>query len=364
MTEQLAALSQELRLLTTLTGFYPPTEQQVKPLLFNIEDSPGWERFIHTAERHGLPGLAYKRLLELENLSLPTELPATLTGRHRTAVVQSLVNKAATIEVSQLLSENGIRHLVLKGPAMTEPIYGGTGLRLSEDVDLLVQKEDVEDALKAMYGGGYLDTNGQKPDISNLTRRIHQEFQLIAPKGQSMVELHWRLFENPRYLDAYTSNKFTAEETTLMDDQILPVMPNEYVPLYMMCHGASHHFSILKYMCDLHWLFSREPSLLEQTQRQTKAMQLEGTFALSIEMLAALYGHTLPRDTDQITKGAMPFLLEDALDALNLKDLLTPARESRNLHRLYRAWRFRSNLSEGLHYKIFELAKPVWLSFT
>ena len=89
------------------------------------------------------------------------------------------------------LSEQGIRAIVLKGPPQARRLHGDVGLRLSNDVDLLVSREHLAAAAGVLEGFGYaLDrstpvrTHGL-PDL-HLTLRG-------ARTGLPRIDLHWRV---------------------------------------------------------------------------------------------------------------------------------------------------------------------------
>lgn len=83
--------------------------------------------------------------------------------------------------------------LVLKGPPLSRRLYGDVGMRMVNDLDLLVAPKTVEASLKVLRSLGYAsDTegNGREPDL-------HEELQ--DPLGRlARVDLHWRIhwYEN------------------------------------------------------------------------------------------------------------------------------------------------------------------------
>ncbi len=96
-------------------------------------------------------------------------------------------------KVNKILTAAGIKHVLLKGMALENTVYGAKGLRQMTDCDILVKKAD---ALKAWL---LLQENGFIPDIikSPLHRKIIADIGKHLPtlrKDDYAVEIHHRLF--------------------------------------------------------------------------------------------------------------------------------------------------------------------------
>jgi hypothetical protein len=110
---------------------------------------------------------------------------ALTAGRRQGAYLQMVA--ARMIEA---LFDSGIRCSALKGPLLSEVIYGDPGRRLSSDIDLLVPAERLQDAVAVVRGLGYAAPSDYVfPDGRPL---LH--FVLAHESGDlPPVELHWRV---------------------------------------------------------------------------------------------------------------------------------------------------------------------------
>lgn len=77
-------------------------------------------------------------------------------GTKLLAVAQNLAIDAISIVVVGAFQAEGVRCIVLKGPALTDWLYGPASDRSSEDVDLLVAPKTVPSAEDALRGLGYM----------------------------------------------------------------------------------------------------------------------------------------------------------------------------------------------------------------
>jgi hypothetical protein len=98
-------------------------------------------------------------------------------------------------EVNRILTEAGIKHILLKGMALEHTVYGSKGLRQMTDNDILVKRED---GLKAW---NLMQKNGLEP--VNIKSRLHRK--IITDIGKHLptlvrdgyaLEIHTRLFND------------------------------------------------------------------------------------------------------------------------------------------------------------------------
>jgi hypothetical protein len=142
--------------------------------------------------------LAIRRLL-------PTLGPRVveLAGEHASGVFAAAVDDALhagrrqgallallSERLSAALARAGIACTPLKGPTLAEALYGDPGRRPSSDIDLLVPRERLHDAVEIVRAQGYA------PPTDHLDGEglplLH--FALLHERGElPPVELHWRV---------------------------------------------------------------------------------------------------------------------------------------------------------------------------
>ncbi len=106
-------------------------------------------------------------------------------GRRRAALLDAVAHRTTA-----KLTEAGIASVTLKGPALSETLYGDAGRRPSSDVDILVRREQLHDAVAVVRSLGYcapldmVDSRGMP--------LLH--FALAHERGTlPPIELHWRV---------------------------------------------------------------------------------------------------------------------------------------------------------------------------
>jgi putative nucleotidyltransferase-like protein len=114
------------------------------------------------------------------------EVESALAAGRRHGSFLQLVGSRLTA----MLEEQGIRAVPLKGPKLSEELYGDIGRRLSNDIDLLVAPDQLAAAVEVVRTIGYAPPSdfvyeGGLPSL---------HFALVHPRDElPPVELHWRV---------------------------------------------------------------------------------------------------------------------------------------------------------------------------
>jgi Uncharacterised nucleotidyltransferase len=92
--------------------------------------------------------------------------------------------------VMDALADAGIRSTALKGPLLSETLYGDPGRRPSRDIDLLVAPEQLYRAVEVVRGFGY----AAPIDMAEPGGLPLLHFAMVHERGElPPVELHWRI---------------------------------------------------------------------------------------------------------------------------------------------------------------------------
>ncbi|MBV9951746.1 MAG: nucleotidyltransferase family protein [Acidimicrobiia bacterium] len=139
-----------------------------------------------------LPTL-YKRMADLGE-----PVPSLLRGTYRKAWTQNQARFRATVATIEALEAAGIPTLVLKGASLV-PAYGGDwGVRDMSDVDVLVDRSQLEQAAAIIDAGGWRPTRGLTTAgvLARFATRRHS-WNFEHPDGHQL-DLHWRVFSESR----------------------------------------------------------------------------------------------------------------------------------------------------------------------
>ena len=200
--------------LLLLLCFYPYDERNRKYLLKLIGEITDWDNLIRLINAHGIIALATYNIKEakLEH-SVPAESMRILENGYLQSIVRNTWLTKCWKEVNTILSDAGIKHVLLKGMALEHTLYESKGLRQMTDNDILLKKED---ALKAWY---ILQQHGFRHELlkSPLHKKIMLDIGKHLPclyKNGYALEIHHNIFVKNFIDDAFTDTiEITIDNT-------------------------------------------------------------------------------------------------------------------------------------------------------
>ncbi len=235
--------------LVAACAAWPPSQQRDEAIRAAAAGAD-WVKVVALAHRHRIAGLV-RHSLASAGIMLPTAEATELNAcGHRIAMGELLLAEEAA-RLCNELQAIGIRTQVLKGVAVAIQAFGRLGLRFNRDIDLLVAQPDVPAAASVLENAGYgrvePAANASDQDVARWIR-THKDLVFRHAGHGSIVELHWRLFDNRHLLPDVTGAQ--TESFTLPNGATLKTLPHEQALLYMCVHGAEHAWSRLKWLAD------------------------------------------------------------------------------------------------------------------
>lgn len=214
-----------------------------------------WQRW---REQHDIasPDAVTARLLpwiylRREELGLPLSDVALLEGTYRYAWLmnQRLMNSAAMVVRS--LRAEGINVILLKGLPLIIEAYRDAGGRYMEDFDVMIQEEQVEQAVAV------LDAEGWKPlsmeDFSARTRRWRHSSELVHESGRA-CDVHWRLMRRPNE-PVSEAPVWEAKRSIRVRDEQTFAPSVEHMLVHLFVHGMSwQRVPPIRWILDTHLL--------------------------------------------------------------------------------------------------------------
>ena len=158
--------------------------------------------------------------------------------------------------VTDLIRKEGISFISLKGPLLSYRIYKDPTVRISHDIDLLVDIKFIGPVVKILTDNGYTPFEG----VVWPTKKIQQELLLdichhvsfVNKKRNSCVEVHWALMQEVPV--SYKKQMEIIEQNTTeieFSGRKFTVLNKEFELLFLLIHGARHGWSRLKWLVDI-----------------------------------------------------------------------------------------------------------------
>ena len=223
-----------------------------------------WQALLELADSHGVLPLFFKKY--------SGQLPDTFVSRVRS---QWIAAAFLTSELEGLLEQfslHGLEVLPLKGPLLAQALYGSPGLRPSDDLDLLVQRQDFNKAQSLLIDLGF------EPVYQ--TDDYHQAFQ----RRDVWVELHFSVapptspaMDLDRVWDRARVVQFRGQKARFFS--------NPDLLIYLIIHGVKHEFARLIWVLDVaRALADLSDHDLNEVFKVAKALGIEGAFLTTCEL--------------------------------------------------------------------------------
>lgn len=157
---------------------------------------------LHLATRTKTAGLVAQAL---QRTAMDKETADKIAGIRDAILFQNLRNLDWTVKAVEALETAGIRPLVFKGSLRAQQVYATWNARASNDVDLLVDRSQYNDARKALAEAGFA------PQVPETSRWWHDHLGEAPYRHQApdcpYIDLHHRLQQPggpyPTHLDGF-----------------------------------------------------------------------------------------------------------------------------------------------------------------
>lgn len=263
-----------------------------------------WSAVADLAQQHRVAPLLWKGLRSDPELFAGSGVAARLRWLRARSNIRAFRQLDALKQAAGCLAGNGVPCIVLKGLALSRKIQGHFLGREAIDVDLLVSPGAFPAAERTLRDHGWhrlMPDFRETPIRRRWYERLAKDSRFAAPGragrgGPVVLELHWRLMNNPFLLDTpferLYENGATVEVAgdsfrTLGDDDLLP---------YLACHGLEHYWHRLKWLCDVALLLgSTDEEQLARVVARCRERRLEIALAPALLLCAEALHTGVPR---------------------------------------------------------------------
>ena len=257
-----------------------------------------WSVLLELARDHRLFPLLYWHWKKSLELGFPAEMAPQLDERFRASVARSLLLVQELSNVAEVLGRRGIPVVPFKGPALAENLYGNSALRECADLDVLLRRRDVPEALEALVGAGYADAKRLPATRQTAYITTQYEYPLLSPCGV-LVELQWRIV--PRYFSLSLDEEQywgRVQPLTVCGREMGSLSPEDLL-LFLCVHGGKHGWAKLIWLADVGELVVSNPRLdWEYIVRHAQRAGALRLLLLGVALSSRLLGTAIPADAE------------------------------------------------------------------
>jgi hypothetical protein len=170
--------------------------------------------------------------------------------------MRQLVKVKNFINLGDLLHQNGIPFVNLKGPLLSYRIYNDATVRLSNDIDILIDEEMIDSTIKILFENQFEFSHGtiwpQKKSYQKHILRYFHHLTFFNKELNMSLEVHWKLLNNLPVSDDKLKNMIKNNLIKMdFSGRKWTVLNPEFDLFFLMIHGANHKWERLKWLVDV-----------------------------------------------------------------------------------------------------------------
>jgi len=313
-------ITPEFELLSACSAW--PVSMATKIRVAEAFSRPGlnWDQFVALTERHRVTALAHNALKQ-NSASSNEAIMAPLQRLARQEALKELTLAGELVRISKAIQAAGIEVILLKGVSIALLGFKRLGLRTNRDIDILVDTSQLEDCDRVLTGIGYtrLEPAGPlSPAALKQWTTLHKDMVYRSREADAIVEVHWRLFDNPHLLPKLDVGPMPRLAYGGGQLQVLPTSLNV---IYLCLHGMQHAWSRMKWLADLGAVLSTLSQIeIAQVYEEASKLGLRAPVGASLALCSEVLASPIPAS---ITDAARRGWRERMLRAVAMSSLTT-----------------------------------------
>lgn len=269
-----------------------------------IKEGISWNEFINNTILHGLTQLVYFTLSKINNNNLiPDYVLNMLSSENQIRKINIIKMAIETDRITRLFLCNNIRFFILKGIPLALSIYNKLYLRESSDLDILIHKDDLNNAIGLLSEEKYIPTSEEfKRVLENIDKhKILHSYHHIDFKNEKkniVLELHWKLGKEYLFVSLnnadsifYFDNLWRGrKQIQLSSNKELEIFSPEDQLLYLVYHASGHYYMRLKWLIDIYEIINGDNRIdWDLLMIKGKKSKLLNCFALAVKLCSIYY---------------------------------------------------------------------------
>ena len=281
-----------------LLGMRTPSHSIAGELRGLFEVDFDWNRFASLLTRHKIMSVACRNLCnDIVGDLIPVETQERLNSHRTETSKRNLILAHELVEIHSIFSARGINAMSFKGPLLAIYVYGDIGLREFGDLDIIIRRDDVEEAAQILLQKGYQWHFDKAPDWRTYFKSHCNITFFQDSKPGNIIELHWK-FSQAAYFPTYFESAWEGRTEVLVAGAAIPTLKKELALVYLCAHGCKHLWSQLKWLCDIYELLQGDIDW-RGVRGEAKARGNIRTLHIGLRLAHSLLGSNIPEEIDR-----------------------------------------------------------------
>ena len=210
-----------------------------------------WDRLVRLAQRHRVEALCWNGLGDFKP-GVPSRVADGLAHATRQTVSQGMSMAVEAGRLRQVFNGAGVDVIFVKGVTLGALAYPRPFLKMSMDLDLLVELDRLPDTCAILLNAGYGPVIPAAAGSKQIERWHQGRKESVWRHDDAgfQLDLHTRLADQPTMIP--TLGMGSPRQLVIVAPGIeLPTLAEDELFAYLCVHGASSAWFRLKWVCDL-----------------------------------------------------------------------------------------------------------------
>ncbi len=284
--------SNELKLLISLSQ-HEIDVNSITGILSEIN----WDLFIQLVLKHRLVSHILKHINKIKN-QIPDEIINSLKEIKLNQSKTSLEYTSILIKINDLFQRKNIKYISFKGPLLSLELYDDIGFRNFRDLDILVEKENIEEAKKIIKDLNFKNIYPRIP-LSNQQRKVNysisHHYHFTHNEKPIEIELHWNITNPQSFFGITTKDIISHSQLINISNHDVPYISTIENLVYQAAHGSIHQWYRLFWLKDFSELLLKYPNdEIKNARELSKKLKLEKCFWQACILSHLIYKNTMP----------------------------------------------------------------------
>lgn len=269
----------------------------IEELTSQIDD---WNTFIKQANAHGVLPLVYSTLKKHSTL-IPIDAIKTMKFHCTEIAKQNMLMTSELIKIMKLLEDNNIKAISLKGPALSQMVFGDIVSRQYVDLDILIDEINLYDAAKLLTFHNYKSDSPISLLKNRMYLKVDNDFSFFTPNNVH-IELHWKLFREKIGLNRSFNEYFEDHISVDINNNSIKTLSTEMLLVYLCLHGSKHAWERIEWINDINMLISNNKIDWIRVINIAGIMESKISLFLGLNISNILYNTEMPKNILVIIK--------------------------------------------------------------
>ena len=251
-----------------------------------------WHQLIELAVKNGVSQMLYSAV-KREGLMAPPLAAERIRNIHLASVVNNTKRVYELEKIFKAFSDVGITVVPVKGAWLGEAVYGNIAMRGMADMDLWLQRKEIDAARNVMFSLGYAQNSSRTARPQALQDALLGESSLFK-RDAPVVELHWKIFAGEwLYHAARIDREVIWHRTLPYRGDTVRQLSVEDALIYIAIHLSVRHQmseSALRTLLDLDTARKKLKVEWEIVAGRSQEWQVATAMWLVLSMLERLFG--------------------------------------------------------------------------